>query len=377
MAVVHVIYHHFPHYRAPILRELKNKSIHEFHFWGSLEDIEGIKSFKGDKLVFINKLQLRICRNIWNLSGFWRAVFDRRADAIIVHNLPYMPASWFIPVVARLLGKKVLFWGHGWLRTEPFIKRIVRLMYYFLANGLLTYNERSIDIGVRSGYPRERIRVIYNSLDFEYSSILYANIRKTSEDSKEKMCANYFLNPERPLIICVARLTRACNFEILLEAGGVLSDLGININILLVGDGPERIKLEEISMNERNSIYFYGSCYDEVEICRMTYWADLTVSPGKVGLSAIQSLTYGTPVISHSDLDHQMPEVEAVIEGYTGALFKRGDASDLARVIQNWLINHPNRDEVRSACRNIVALKWNPSNQRDCIDAAINSLLGV
>ena len=45
---------------------------------------------------------------------------------------------------------------------------------------------------------------------------------------------------------------------------------------------------------------------------------------------AIHALAYGTPVITHDDLDRQMPEVEVISEGLTGAFFKHGDVADLA-----------------------------------------------
>ena len=41
--------------------------------------------------------------------------------------------------------------------------------------------------------------------------------------------------------------------------------------------------------------------------------SDLTVSPGNIGLTAIHSLSYGTPVCSHSNFNNQMPESEAII----------------------------------------------------------------
>ena len=44
---------------------------------------------------------------------------------------------------------------------------------------------------------------------------------------------------------------------------------------------------------------------------------DITVSPDKVGLTAIHSMAYGRPVITHDNMDRQGPEVEAVIPGRT------------------------------------------------------------
>ena len=42
------------------------------------------------------------------------------------------------------------------------------------------------------------------------------------------------------------------------------------------------------------------------------------VSPGNVGLTAIHSLSYGTPVLTHNNFNNQMPEVESIQPGFNG-----------------------------------------------------------
>ena len=61
--------------------------------------------------------------------------------------------------------------------------------------------------------------------------------------------------------------------------------------------------------------------YDENEIGDLIYNADLCVSPGNVGLTAIHTLTYGTPVLSHANFPNQMPEFEAIDKDFTSFLF--------------------------------------------------------
>lgn len=48
------------------------------------------------------------------------------------------------------------------------------------------------------------------------------------------------------------------------------------------------------------------------------YNADLCVSPGNVGLTAMHSLVFGCPVITHNCFEWQMPEFEAIQPGITG-----------------------------------------------------------
>src|SRR5439155_1448825 len=106
------------------------------------------------------------------------------------------------------------------------------------------------------------------------------------------------------------------------------------INVLLVGDGPEKESLQSMAARLRIPVKFFGACYDEATLARLTMVAHVTVSPGKIGLTAMQSLAYGTPVITHDDHTAQGPEWEAILPGRTGALFHAGDVRHLASVIK-------------------------------------------
>ncbi len=152
-------------------------------------------------------------------------------------------------------------------------------------------------------------------------------------------------------------------------------EAGRPVDILLVGDGPERASLETLAGQLGVSVNFYGACYDETVLADLIYGADLTVSPGKIGLTVIHSLSYGTPAITHDNLDEQMPEVEAIIPGVTGALFRQNDARALATCIDDWLSSGRDRATVRLACRSVVEDVWNPATQRDLIDRAVSELV--
>ena len=62
----------------------------------------------------------------------------------------------------------------------------------------------------------------------------------------------------------------------------------------------------------------YGETFDEAEISKLLNHADLCVSPGNVGLTAMHALAYGVPVATHNDFKNQMPEFEAITPGKTG-----------------------------------------------------------
>ena len=90
------------------------------------------------------------------------------------------------------------------------------------------------------------------------------------------------------------------------------------------------------------------------------YNADLCVVPGDIGLTAIHSLMFGTPAISHNCFKYQGPEFEAIKSGITGDYYKYGSVENLADIISLWFKNH-NRQEVRNNCYKEIDTSWNPA----------------
>lgn len=369
---VAVIYHQFPHYRAPILKKLATSERYEYEFWASTSDFFGIKAFKGDETVRIQELRVSISKNGFRVNGYASLLRNPSIGAFLIIGNPNIFATWVLAILGRLQGKKIFFWTHGWLQSEPFPKSLIRYLYYRLSHTLLVYGERSKRMGEHLGFPPHKIRVIYNSLDFEYCNTI---LQKLETDTLSQSTKCMFEHTDRPLIICTARLTNLCRFDLLIDAANILKRRNFDINVLLVGDGPERNALEEHALSLSVDVKFFGSCYDEQSLAKMIYDADATVSPGKIGLAAIHSLSYGTPAFTHSDLDNQMPEVEVILPGQTGDLFKSGDATDLANTLQRWLQSGQNRQEVRSRCIAAIANKWTPENQRRCIEAALDTCI--
>jgi hypothetical protein len=80
---------------------------------------------------------------------------------------------------------------------------------------------------------------------------------------------------------------------------------------------------------------------------------------------------YGTPVITHSDLAFQMPEVEAIVEGVTGLLFDRGTVQSLAHCLRRIPEAFPERDRTRVNCFKVVDQVYNPRKQCEVLAEVI------
>ncbi len=369
MARVNVIYHHYPHYRRPVMEALTCSGAHDYRFWGSLDDVAGIKTFRGDARIPVRPLRFRLSGPFWLLGGYWPAVLDRSADALIVHGHPNMPASWLIGLAGRLTGKPVLYWAHGWLKRESRWKAFLRRLHYRLGQRVLTYGLRAHQLASASGFPVERIVPVWNSLDWPAARDV---LHRLETEGVAAVRRRLGLPPAAFVVQCSARLMPACRFDLLLEAAGLLKGRGVETHVVLIGEGPQRAALEAQAEELGVKILFPGAIYEETVLGAWIFSSDVTASPGKIGLSAIHSLMYGTPVVTHGDMDRQMPETEAIIPGETGSFFPPGDAAALAEALLAW------RDKksaaLRARCREAIETRYNPQAQATIIDAVVSEV---
>jgi glycosyltransferase involved in cell wall biosynthesis len=165
---------------------------------------------------------------------------------------------------------------------------------------------------------------------------------------------------------------KARRLDQLIDAAAFLLKEGHPLDILLVGDGPDMAGLKSQAARLGVSLRCVGACYDESMLCKYTMIAAATASPGMVGLTAIQSLAYGTPVITHGDFDRQGPEVEAINPGVSGDFFAHGDVADLARVLRKWTASPRPSPETQRQCIGCIEDRYTPEFQVRIIDAAVS-----
>ena len=366
-----IVYHFFPHYREGVLRELERHSEHQFVLAGDRDTTDS--TIRAARTPASMEYVVCPCRPLpggatWQ-SGLIQLARRPDIDTIIYLGCPEFASTWVSAAVARLSGKRVLYWTHGWTRRDKFFRSLAKRAFFRLAHSLLLYGNIAKKLGMECRFPEERMHVIYNSLNYDQQSRIRDGI---GPEELRNVRRYLFPDPTDPILICTARLTAACRFDLLLNAQRLLLAQGHPVNVLLVGDGPERARLQDAAKDLGWRVRFYGECYDEPLLARLIMAADATVSPGKVGLTAIHSMAYGRPVITHQNFDRQGPEVEAIVPGRTGDLFCEGDVWDLAEAIHRWTPAAAPAAQVRADCIRIVERFYNPSYQRRAIDRALN-----
>ncbi len=344
-----------------------------------LMDQEGIDFYFGDsrKQGAIKELDTTCLKNFkgyFHNIGFGSVYWQNGAIKLLWSDYTdlfttathYCLSAWVILLLAPLFGKRVYLWSHGAYGDERGLKKWLTKWKMKRATGSLLYGNYAKRILLEWGVPDEKLHVFYNSLAYDEE----IEIRKGLALSA--FYQDHFGN-NRPNLVFIGRLTPVKKLDMIVQAMAILRDRGIETNLTYVGDGPKRHELESLvtELGLDNNVWFFGSCYDERQIAQIIYNADLCVSPGDVGLTAMHAMTFGTPVISHDNFCHQMPEFEAIEEGRTGSFFHENDVESLADCIQSWLSNGLNREQIRQNCYDVIDHKYNPHLQMEMIRKVI------
>ena len=355
------IFNYAPLYRKSIFNKIDQEFDAQFVFGDMKSDIAKMDYCDFNRYPITIKERTLFKKLIWR-TGLLSLAF-RKYDCYFIIGDTCITYLLFIPL-CHLFGKKVYAWGHGCKSLDGKLGWFYK-WFYRQCSCFFTYGEngrqRLIDLGI----PSNKLSVIYNSLNDGVEA-------ESQFVFKNNLIKNHFKN-DLPVLLFVGRLTKVKQLDWILNALDTHNSKGLFYNVLLIGDGEDKDRLNDIVFAKglEDRVWFYGACYDDDELSSLLYNADLCVSPGNVGLTALHSMSYGTPVLSHNDFETQMPEYETIIPGQTGDLYDKGNFDDFCGKIEAWLTSNHDRSKVQERCYQMINSKWNSRNQINIIKTII------
>jgi glycosyltransferase involved in cell wall biosynthesis len=274
----------------------------------------------------------------WRLRRFCQAQHVR-----LIHAHLYGP--FLYAALARLpaLGIPVLYTEHG--LSGPNHPRRTRLVNPWLLRG----GDRVVAVSraVREwlvdelGFPAHRVEVVWNGIDLGPCA--------APPGERAVVRGEFGLDPAAPLIVQVGRLAPVKNHRLALEAFQRIAARFPAVGLLLVGDGPERVTLEQDvdrrGLNGR--VVFTGH---RTDVSRLLRAADVALSTSRsegMPLGMIESMAAGLPCVATRVGGN--PEV--VVDRQTGFLVASDDAQQVADRLTDLLADADLRERMGAAAR--------------------------
>jgi glycosyltransferase involved in cell wall biosynthesis len=272
-----------------------------------------------DRLVILGMARGRLAR-VWQYVVFYlRLLFVRLEgyDAIYLHQ----PSHTALPLLLRRPRRaKFVVNLHG---TDLLPDTRMRLLGWVYRRVTLWACRRADLVVVPSDYFRRELRGAVEPKQvhvFPSGGIDTARFRPARQ-----------VEPGSLRVGCVGQLERGKAMDVLLRAAVRLGD---GLEIVIIGDGPERGRLESLSRELRieGRTRFLGAVPHDHVVARFQEFSVLvfpTRMRESLGLVALEAMACGVPVIGSRI--GALPEY--IREGENGYLFTPGDDAELAEVI--------------------------------------------
>lgn len=344
-------------YRESIYTMIDN----EFDAVWYIEDVDTkCKEFDKTKLKEVNLLHTISRRPLYWVKGYLGLLSKPYKKYLFLGSTYNLTLYVFILIKSIFYRNKQLFlWTHGWYGKESRIQVILKKWIFSHVDGCFVYGDYAINLMKEHGLDVKKLWPIHNSLDYDTQLNLRNSITTSS------VYVDHFGNAN-PVLVVIGRLTIRKHLDLLFYAVSILKEKGEKYNVMIIGDGEDKELLQKLAddLQILDQIWFYGACYDEKANAELLYNADMCVVPGDIGLTAIHSMMFGVPCISHNKFCYQGPEFEVINEGSTGAFFEHMNVDSLAKTISSWFAIHKeDRDAVRQTCYREIDESWNPYYQ--------------
>lgn len=257
------------------------------------------------------------------LSSLHLARWARGEDVRVVHGHGFKSDCVGL-LAGRFAGCSVISTPHGWSVEKDWklqsYERMDRLLFRFM--NLVCPLSSSLAEGLKETLSPSKIRLVVNGVDID-------EVQAALSKSKGRGTGRSFV------IGYIGRLVPLKSLETLLQALHLLISSGCDVALKIIGEGPERSKLENLANELKIAahIEFLGFREDAV-----TYFHDFSVfvlpsiSEG-IPRCLMEAMAATVPVIA-SDIPGNR---NLVSHGHTGLLFSVGNSQDLADKIRQMM----------------------------------------
>jgi glycosyltransferase involved in cell wall biosynthesis len=308
------------------------------------------------------------CKFLVFLKRMYKIINNTSPDLLMTYNWGGTDAIW----LGKLAGvKNIIHNEHGFSIEEAKItawkRDIGRFITYRMASRLVTVSS-NLKFSIQKKYflRGNSIQMIPNGIDSDY----YSPDLRVRQGVREKL--NF--DQEDFVIIFSGRLDPVKNFELLMEVFEYCHVVDRKVKLLIVGDGPERPKIEQLSIqkNLHAAVVMVGQKFEVLPYLRAGDVFLLTSLTEQMPLTILEAMSVGLPVIA-SDVG----EIRNIIDdGKDGFLRNIADGYEgFASALLSLKVS-PDRQTISQAARSKIVSGFQEVKMVQCYKTLIDDLLG-
>ena len=355
-----------PKYRTPVFNQLAasgevDVTVYAGGDIGSLksDDVEQHFQVVNRPLTYVNFFGHRFCLQ----KGMFSAINNRHYDLVVLSwDLHYLLLP-FVIAYSKLRCKPVVLWGHGYSKNPSYLSDMLRNFYGKCADAVLVYsNTIALKLKKNYGFNENKVFVAQNAISTKAQN-LATQYWSANPVRLEAFKKKYQLTCGDNLIY-VSRLEPDNRVEMLIDGLEKFHKYSPDAKLIVVGDGSYRQYLTEYVADRglQDLVIFTGAIYDEMDLAPWMLSAMLFCYPRNIGLSLMHAFSYALPVVTGDNIMSHNPEIEAIMPGENGLLFKDGDVDDMVAQWVRLSQNNELRARMAENALNQINKKYNITN---------------
>lgn len=265
------------------------------------------------------------------------------ADLVITIQENRIISNYFIIALAKITNQKIAFWGHGLnlqSKNPNGLRERWKRSLVKTADWWFGYTNHTKTYLTSVGFDPKKVTVLNNAIDTtEFKNHLHAIKPETLLDLRKQ----YGIKEGSQVALFCGSLYADKKLDLLVEACDRIKLKLKNFHIVIIGDGPQKPRLDSASSN-RPWMHVVGT-KKGLEKAAFFKLADIMLNPGLVGLHIVDSFCAGTPIVTTKTAKHS-PEISYIRDGENGILTQE-DAIDYSRAVINLLSNPEKLSQIQ------------------------------
>lgn len=300
-------------------------------------------------------------RTLWRLV---REVREFRPDILHAHDYK---TNVLAALLGRWFGIRTVTTMHGYVSRGGRLEIYYRLDRWALGqmDHIIAVSDDLYQMLDQLNVPAARGSFIPNAIDHQQ----FAR-RCPSTEARKRLG----LEPSRPLIGAVGRLAEEKGFDRLIQAVDRLHHAGLDVGLVIVGEGSERPRLEAL----------IAQCCRGDRIQLLGYRSDVRDLYEAMDVYALSSLREGLPNVLLEAMALEVPIVATRVAGVprliddsvNGLLIQPGSVEELTRSLELLLRDTELRKRLAGFGRQTITVRYSFAARMGSIQAIYDDLLG-
>ncbi len=318
MKIVHILNHcdhgHGNAHVAIDLACVQARNGHDVSYISSGGDYEGLLKANGVRLISLDQRARNPMRILLGLVQLIQFMRKERPDIVHAHMMAGMVFAYF---ATRIIRTCLVATVHNSFDKHS------KLMKF--ADVVVAVSEAERRELAKRGFDKRRLRVVVNG----------------PNESPRANATLESISFKRPHIVTISGMHKRKGLDDLLNAFAKVAPRYPNWTLTLVGDGPDRVLLNEMATKLKiaDQVNFAGSLHDIGNVLRQADIFTLTSLADPCSLALAEARYFGCPIIATA----VGGSPELVSHGNAGKLVPPHDVNCLSKALDDWMSDEAKR----------------------------------